>query len=81
MMLAFLRGGGVKNWPNLLTDSSKKLPMEEGSGQKLWKNCQHLKWMVPNVGTIEVATAQIPCWWHLLRSFAVSLALARISSV
>ena len=27
---AFFRGGGVKNWPNLLTDSSKKLPMGEG---------------------------------------------------
>ena len=25
------------------------------------------------VGTIEVATAQIPCFWHLLRSFAFSL--------
>ena len=26
MMLAFLMGEGVKNWPNLLMDSSKKLP-------------------------------------------------------
>ena len=27
---ARLRGGGVKNWPNLPTDSSKKLPTEGG---------------------------------------------------
>ena len=27
---AHLRGGGVKNWPNLPTDSSKKLPTEGG---------------------------------------------------
>ena len=27
---ACLRGGGVKNWPNLPTDSSKKLPTEGG---------------------------------------------------
>ena len=31
---AFLRGGGFKNWPNLPTDSIKKLPTEEGRGQK-----------------------------------------------
>ena len=31
---ACLRGGGVKNWPNLPTDSSKKLPTEGGRGQK-----------------------------------------------
>ena len=24
--LAFFRGGGVKNWPNLPTDSTKELP-------------------------------------------------------
>ena len=30
----FFRGGGVKNWPNLPTDSSKKLPMVGGKGQK-----------------------------------------------
>ena len=30
---ACLRGGGVKNWPNLPTDSSKKLPTE-GVGVK-----------------------------------------------
>ena len=30
----FLRGGGVKNWPNLPTDSSKKLPTQGGRGQK-----------------------------------------------
>ena len=29
-----LGGGGVKNWPNLPTDSSKKLPTEGGRGQK-----------------------------------------------
>ena len=27
---ARLRGGGVKNWPNLPTDSSKKLPTVGG---------------------------------------------------
>ena len=26
----FLGGGGVKNWPNLLTDSGKKLPTGVG---------------------------------------------------
>ena len=31
---AFLRGGGVKNWPNLSQDSSKKLLTEEGRGEK-----------------------------------------------
>ena len=31
---ACLRGGGVKNWPNLPTDSSKKMPTERGRGQK-----------------------------------------------
>ena len=30
-------GGGVKNWPNLPTDSSKKLPTYGDRGQKLWK--------------------------------------------
>ena len=34
---ACLRGGGVKNWQNLPTDSSKKLPTEGGRGQKSWK--------------------------------------------
>ena len=28
-------GGGVKNWPNLLTDSSKKLQRQVGGDQKL----------------------------------------------
>ena len=32
---AFFRGGGVKNFPNLPTDTSKKLPTVVGSGQKL----------------------------------------------
>ena len=31
---ACLRGGGVKTWPNLPTDSSKKLPTGGGRGQK-----------------------------------------------
>ena len=31
---ACLRGGGVKNWPNLPTDSSKKLTTEGGRVQK-----------------------------------------------
>ena len=31
---AFFREGGVKNWSNLPTDSSKILPMEGGGGQK-----------------------------------------------
>ena len=29
-MLSFFRGGGVKNWPNLLPDKSKKLPSGGG---------------------------------------------------
>ena len=33
-MLASFRGGGVKNGPNLPTDSSKKLPTGGGRGQK-----------------------------------------------
>ena len=36
---AFLRGGGVKNWSNLLTDSCKKLLTERGGGVK---NCKKL---------------------------------------
>ena len=32
---AFLRGGEVKNWPNLPMDISKKLLTEGGRGQKL----------------------------------------------
>ena len=35
---ARLRGGGVKNWPNLPTDSSKKLPTEGGVGVKNREN-------------------------------------------
>ena len=31
---AICRRGGVKNWSNLPTDSSKKLPSEVGRGQK-----------------------------------------------
>ena len=34
---AFFMGGGVKNWPKLPTDSSKKLPTAGGRGQKLCK--------------------------------------------
>ena len=34
MTSAFFRGEGVKNWSNLPTDSSKKLPTEGGRGQK-----------------------------------------------
>ena len=46
---AICRGGGVKNWPNLPTDSSKKLPTEGGGeGSKIVKICRRLKWMVPN---------------------------------
>ena len=33
--LAICKGGGVKNWSNLPTYSSKKLPPEGGRGQKL----------------------------------------------
>ena len=32
---AHTRGGGVKNWPNLPTDSSKKLPTVGGEGSKI----------------------------------------------
>ena len=34
---AFFRGEGVKTWPNLPTDSNKKLSTEGGRGQKSWK--------------------------------------------
>ena len=34
MTSAFFSGGGVKNLPNLPMDSSKKLPMVGGRGQK-----------------------------------------------
>jgi hypothetical protein len=36
---AFFRGRGVKNWPNLPTDSSKKLPTE-GVEVKTHENLQ-----------------------------------------
>ena len=36
---AFFRGGGVKNWPNLQMDSSKKNCRREGVGVK---NCENL---------------------------------------
>ena len=36
-MSAFFRGGGVKNLPNLPTNSSKKMPTE-GGGVKNRKN-------------------------------------------
>ena len=51
---AHLRGGGVKNWPNLPTDSSKKLPTEGGKGSKIVKNCRRLKWMVPYLEQIKI---------------------------
>ena len=36
--LTFLGGEGIKNWPNLQTDSSKrKLPTLGGRGQNSWK--------------------------------------------
>ena len=37
-MSSFFRGRGVKNWPNLPTDSCKKLPTVGGSGSKILKN-------------------------------------------
>ena len=42
--------------PNLPTDSSKKLPTVGGRGQKSWKVCRRLKWMVPytNFGRLKV---------------------------
>ena len=44
--LACFRGGGVKNWPNLPTDSTKKLPMVGGRGQKFVKVCRRLKFIL-----------------------------------
>ena len=35
---AFFRGGGVKNLPNLPTDSRIKLPTVRGEGSKIAKN-------------------------------------------
>ena len=35
---ACLRGGGVKNLPNLPTDSTKKLPTVGGWGSKIGEN-------------------------------------------
>ena len=46
---AHLRGGGVKNWPNLPTDSSKKLPTEGGRGQKSWKFADVLNEWSPTI--------------------------------
>ena len=43
----FLGGEGVKNWPNLPTDSSKKLSRVGGQGSTIVKICRRLKWMVP----------------------------------
>ena len=40
---AFLGGGGVKNWPNLPTDSSDR----GGERSKIVKICRRFKWMVP----------------------------------
>ena len=36
--LAFLRGGGIKDWPNLPTDSSKKTADGRGVGVKNHEN-------------------------------------------
>ena len=36
-MSASFKGEGVKNWPNLLTDSSKKMLTGGARGQKSWK--------------------------------------------
>ena len=44
---ASFRGEGVKNWSNLPTDSSKKLPKGGELGSKIVKICRRLKWMVP----------------------------------
>ena len=57
---ACLRGGGVKNLPNLPTDSTRKLPMVGGRGQKFVKICRHLKWMVPYVQVQFKLPVQIP---------------------
>ena len=40
---AFLRRGGVKNWPNMSTDDSKKT----AKGSKIVKICRRLYWIVP----------------------------------
>ena len=46
-MSACSRGGGVKNLPNLPTDSTKKCQQQGGRDQKFVKICRRLKWMVP----------------------------------
>ena len=43
-----LGGGGVKNRPKMLTDSTKKLPTWERGCVKIRKNCKRRLWMVPN---------------------------------
>ena len=47
-MSACSRGEGVKNLPNLQTDSTKKLPMVGGRGQKSVEICRCLKCMIPS---------------------------------
>ena len=51
---ACLREGGVKNLPNLPTDSTKKLPTVGGEGSKICESCRRLKWMVPNLLLVEI---------------------------
>ena len=50
---------GVKNWPNLPTDSTKKLPMVGGRGQKFVKICRRLKRMVPKVIYLHCTVSHI----------------------
>ena len=40
-------GGGVKNWPKLPTDSTKKLSTWGRGVSKIWKNWRRCLWMVP----------------------------------
>ena len=54
---AFLIGGGVKNWPNLPANSSKKLPTEGGRGQRSWKFAD-----VFNQGPSTVVVMRLVVW-------------------
>ena len=63
----------LRRWhvlPNLLTDSTKKLPTVGGRGQKLVKICQRLKWMVPieyESWTFTIVSQKICClFWSCL---------------
>ena len=40
-------GAGVKNWPKLPTDSTKKLPTWGKGVSKIQKICRRHLWMVP----------------------------------